>query len=283
MSPLFFFFTFGLALASVILWSTGALSSLKARGWDGFEAPARSMWGPLIAGGAALAFFAGWAIVEPSPADEHTPILAEGLSLLAGLVIARALLRACRSILGAHGSRPAIATLGLFRCRIVVSDAFARAASPEVLAAALAHEAAHARHRDPLRIWLAQLATDLTYPLGGGRARLSRWLFALETERDDEAIRDGASPTALAESILLAARLDAGVGTTAAARIIGDGHQLALRVRRLLAADAESRARAGAHGAPRWSLLVPAALMASLTLGALYGDAILALVPGVGG
>jgi Zn-dependent protease with chaperone function len=271
--------TFGLSLACLILWSTGALSWLDDRARR--EARARSIWGPMVAAGTALAFFAGWAIVEPSPADEHTPLVAEGLTLLAGLAIGRALLRACRSLLGTRDSLPAIATLGLFRCRIVVSEAFARAARAEVLAAALAHEAAHARRRDPLRIWLAQLATDLTFPLGGGGARLSRWLFALETERDDEAIRNGASPTALAESILLAARLDARAGAGPAARMTGDGHQLAFRVRRLLAADAASRAHATARGR-RWFLVVPAALVGSLALGALYGDALLSLVPGVG-
>jgi hypothetical protein len=36
-----------------------------------------------------------------------------------------------------------------------------------------------ALHRDPLRIWLAQLATDLQGSSPGARERLSWWMAAL--------------------------------------------------------------------------------------------------------
>ena len=82
------------------------------------------------------------------------------------------------------------ATVALLRPRVVVCETFGAQLDEHALAAALAHEQAHARHRDPLRIWLAQIVTDLQWPLSGARARFEQWLFALELARDEEAPRD---------------------------------------------------------------------------------------------
>jgi len=244
----------------------------------------RAWWrlmSPLFAGGLVVAFLAGWALQEPDPADEWVAVELCLLAALVGTIILRALIRALRSVMSARRVRAPIATVGLFQCRAVVSDAFQKAASPEVLSAALAHEAAHVRGRDPLRIWLAQLATDLQWPAPHARRRFRRWALALEIQRDDEAVLGGASATALAESIILAAQLRRSSRAQPVAAITGQGDGLALRVRRLLANESGTRrARLSMSRWVRTSCL--AAIAGAAMLGAAYGDAFLLLLPGVG-
>jgi hypothetical protein len=82
---------------------------------------------------------------------------------------------------------------------VVVSPALAEVLDPAALRAVHEHESAHARHHDPLRIWLAELAADLQWPSPSARARLQSWPETLELARDDEARERGAqgptSPT----------------------------------------------------------------------------------------
>ena len=117
----------------------------------------------------------------------------------------RALARLGRSLT----RRPAlpIAVVGLVKPRVVCDPALSQVLDADAFGAALAHEEAHRRHRDPARIVIAQLAVDLQWPWPQARRRLASWREALEEARDDEAICDGAHPDDLAAAIIGAARL----------------------------------------------------------------------------
>ena len=104
----------------------------------------------------------GWAIMEPATSDEPLPFSALVISgLFVGLWL-RALIRATRA-LRSHPPVPA-GTIGLCRARAVFSDELVARLDADAMVAAHAHEAVHVRHRHPLRIWLAQLITDLQWP-----------------------------------------------------------------------------------------------------------------------
>jgi hypothetical protein len=272
----------GILLPACAVWMSAALCR-RVAGEDDVRvlerAAFRRVMLPLFLGVLMFAFLTGWAFREPDPSDEGVRpelllVVAAALS-----VVLRALIRAASSVLAARVSSAPVATVGLVACRVLVADAYRQAASAEVLSAALAHEAAHAKAHDPLRIWLAQFATDLQWPIPAARRRLRDWLFALELLRDDEALAAGTSPTTLAESILLAARLH-GRCATPAAGICGEDGDIALRIRRLLADDVvvhESReTRASYTG-----LVCCFALCGASLLGAFYGELVLAVLPRV--
>lgn len=256
------------ALAGVSIAARSELVSERAAFW--------SVVGPVLGAGLAFAFFAGWAIQEPDPSDEW---IDRGLFIVAaivGLVTARAVLRALTSLFG-KADVP-VGTVGLLRPSVRVTRAFREAVDDETLEAAVAHEEAHRRCYDPLRIWLLALATDLQWPVPGARARFERWLHALEMARDDEALAHGATPGGLASAILAAARLHGARRRTAAA-VAGTERGLALRVRRLLRGDAKPRVPSGGR---RALALVCAALVAACWLGHAWGEVVLGVLPGVG-
>ncbi len=241
---------------------------------------------PVSLGAASGAFLIGWALQEPDPANERLAFSVWWLAAMMVLVGVRAGLRGYLSWRAERLSRPVAATLGFFRPHVVLSQAFASAARPTVLEAAEAHERAHARGYDPLRIWFAQRLADLQWPFVGSRARFEAWLLALEARRDDEAVASGAEPIALAEAILLAARLStrdrARASLGAAAQIAGSGaEQLARRVRRLLdrsaAHDRPTQRERSGFAAPSMVAL----LAVFVSAGFLYGETVVAWLPGV--
>ena len=162
--------------------------------------------------------------------------------------------RAVRS-LSRDGSFVPAATVGVVRPRVMLSPC------PRALGA-LPQSSKHARYRDPLRIWLAQVATDLQWPWPAAARRFYAWLEALEWARDDEARRggiegeDGARAPAL--PVAPAATADADALRTRIARLLGP-------------LPAESRL------APRTSALVAGALLTAVAAGAAFGEAVLSL------
>lgn len=96
---------------------------------------------------------------------------------------------------------------GVLRPRILISPRLANALQDRELEAVVEHERAHARHRDPLRLWLAQLATDLQWPWPQARVRFRAWIHALELARDEEALARGVDGADLAAAILVSVRL----------------------------------------------------------------------------
>lgn len=245
----------------------GARRSERASWWR--------LWGPLLPAATALALLVGWALQEPSTTDELLRPVAALAALPVAFVWARAAWRAARA-LAAPVDAPA-AVVGLLRPRVEIDPRLADLVSPAGLAAARAHEEAHARHHDPLRIWLAQLATDLQWPFGGAAARLAAWLDALELARDDEARRAGASGEDLAEALVGAARLaSASARPAAVARLDGPARALAARVQRLLAPLEAERLPARGRA---MILAVTATLLVAAWMGFAHGDLALRALP----
>jgi hypothetical protein len=238
----------------------------------------RETFRPLLPASLLVAGLLGWALAEPEPSDERIPAPALLVIVPFGFVCARALWRSARSALRAGEPGPA-ATVGLLRPRVVLSPAFRRSLDPEALVAALEHERAHARHRDPLRVWLAQLATDLQWPWPSAPPRFEDWREALELARDEEARRRGVDGAALATAILAAVHLEPSVagGCT---RLGSDPRRLERRIRRLLAPLPSPAPKAGCVPG---LVLLPGALLAVFVFGSVWGDVILHRVLGASG
>jgi hypothetical protein len=230
----------------------------------------RQLVAPLIMIALGSAMWLGWALQEPEATDERLALLNWVIAALVLALWARALARLAHSIV----ARPAlpIAVVGIAVPRIVVDPALERLLDADAFAAALAHETAHVRHRDPLRIAIAQLATDLQWPWPQPRRRLASWRRALEETRDDEAVLHGTCPEDLAAAIIAVARWSApGAGAS-----LGD-HPIERRVRRLL----RGSPRVLPPGSRSFALLVTSGVIAALVVGLTIGDDLLALLPGV--
>lgn len=236
---------------------------------------------PLFVGALVISFLLGWAIQEGDPADERVGTIPKVLALVSCAVVLRACYRAATAVRLGELARVPIGTIGLLNPRVVVSDEFRKSVSSEVLAAALAHERAHVRGRDPLRIWLAQFAADLQWPVPRTAQRFSAWLVALEAERDDEALANGASGEDLADAILTAARFHVAAATRPCAYVEGAGGGVAWRVRRLLSATRPTRPL---NWQVRWLTLASCLVLlaSAVGLGTRYGDCVLGMLPGVG-
>jgi hypothetical protein len=221
-----------LPLGYGLAWLVGLASKgarLPLASWRLEQRRGREIFVPLVPSLIGFCALCGWALVEPNEA-ERPPPLAFVLASPLFLVWLRAGLRALRAL------RPVAvrtaAAVGMFRPRVVIAPAFARAVPEPVLGAVRAHERAHCRHLDPLRVWLAQLATDLQWNLPGARARFERWREALELCRDDEA-RAEVEGIDLAAGILAAARLEV-PGRELKVAIAEPGTALEARIARLL-------------------------------------------------
>ena len=245
----------------------------------------RRLWLPVLPTLVVGAWLCGWALREPDPVTtpfDHGVIIGASLPFVA--VALRAALRALWVLLRQPVELP-VCTIGFLHPRVVFDPYLARILDDGPIHAALEHERAHARHRDPLRIWLAQLATDLQWPWPWAHRRLQAWLELLEHARDDEARGHGASGTDLATAVVATARharraprptLDAWLPGSQAA-LLGDARLLAVRVERLLA-PLPQRTRvteASAWGAVTALTLLAVLLCAVLALGVAFGNDIL--------
>jgi hypothetical protein len=176
------------------------------------------LWLEQEAGGEEI----GWMCV--GAAFTAVVLLADSL-----LNLARALVRSERYARHCERSgAPVLMLTGIFRPRLVVSQAVRRALSAEQLDAALRHEQAHRRAGDNFKRLL--LAATPRMPgfqvLERGWSRLSEWAA------DDEAVAgDAGRALCLADALVRVARL----GTMPAeVSFLGDGRDLARRVDRLL-------------------------------------------------
>jgi len=166
------------------------------------------------------------------------------------------------------------AAVGLLRPRAVLSSSLAAALDAEAFAAAHEHEQAHVRHYDPLRIWLAQLASDLQWPGNAARTRFRAWRQALEFARDEEVRLGGFDGADLAAAVLCAAQLRRDAHTGAHACIAGDPAGLRERLGRLLAPLPETQ-----DGLEISSIAGPSLILVHLAtagwLGLKFGDRVL--------
>lgn len=243
---------------------------LEARAW-------RRIWWTLLPAGIALATMSGWALQEPGETDERLLPAAAFIAVPIGLLWLRCGLRACLA-LRSPGETPPIATVGLLRPKIIVAEDVRGTLDPDALSAALAHERVHVRHRDPLRIWLAQIATDLQWPSPSARRRFDHWLTSLELARDEEARLEGAAGEDLAAAVVTVASMPWRPLAGAVAGLTGAEASLASRVNRLLAPVPPDRGGRSAL----LPIAVFAMLVASVALGVAYGDDVLRAMPFIG-
>ncbi len=212
-------------------------AELERRTWIG-------LWIPVVPVLFVAAGLLGWALQESDPVRDPLD-LGVLLAIWApfGLVFVRAAARAAWAL----ASRPAdcgVSTIGLIQPQVVFSPFLAKQLDDGVIRAALAHERSHALHRDPLRIWIAQVVTDLQWPWSSPKRRFEAWLDALELARDDEARANGADGAELAAAVLASVRFLSQLppaesvrfkgSQRAHARLIGDSRVLRHRVSRLL-------------------------------------------------
>jgi hypothetical protein len=232
----------------------------------------KQLWMPLVPASIVAAWLCGWALVEPDPVPARPPLWLLLTSVPFGLLCARAVIRAGWSLVRDEGDL-GTATVGLLRPWIVFSPHLAKALEDRAIEAALEHERAHARHWDPLRIWLAQLGTDLQWPWPQARDRFARWMLALELARDEEARAAGVDGSDLASAILASARFRHNVIPFSSAALTGEPSALKERIARLLdpLPDYSKETRPSAR------LVVSAlatSLLLSVALGSIFGERI---------
>ncbi len=233
------------------------------------------LWIPLLPPALICAVLIGWALAEQRPADERLT-LATALVAFPFLVVwARALARA-GCCLWSWEQEPLAGTVGFVRPVVLVSAALRRALDAKALAAVHMHEQAHASHRDPLRICLAQLATDLQWPCPAAPLRLRAWRRALEMARDEEARLAGADGLDLAAAILGAARLTAGPGRPSTA-FLDHESSFRERIERLMM---PAVADGGAAASVRTAVCVLVSLACAIAAGAAFADPIVAALLG---
>jgi hypothetical protein len=265
------FATLVLGLCGSVTWLAGWLlgRDLDVRQGESGRAAERRrwrrLWLPLVPAAVALAALVGWTIQEPHWTDE----LLRPSALLCVVPLALVWLRAAaRAACALAPPRlpPVAATFGLLRPRVVVDASLRRRLDPLSLDAAFAHERAHARHRDPLRIWLAQIATDLQWPSPAAQHRFGAWTETLELARDEEVRASGVRGEDLAEALVAAVRIAQESFSAAAARLTGPERTLVERIDRLL-----RPLRDGPFDDRRW--LFPLAFLTALTAATVFGVA----------
>lgn len=244
------------------------------------------LWYPMVPALLVAAWLCGWASGEPDPVPDVTDfwivvLACAPFALLFGRAAARAVWALMRKPLDCG-----VSTIGFLQPQVIFSPFLAKQLDHGVIRAALAHEHAHAANRDPLRIWVAQLITDLQWPWPGAQLRLEAWLDALELARDDEARVNGTDGAELAAAVLasvrylthIAPQVGAHSGGTqlAHARLIGNSRALRERVARLLAPRHEARARSARNSILRYAeLLLTSSLLAMLVLGVVFGERVM--------
>jgi hypothetical protein len=238
-----------------------------------FFEPERVAWfrllRPLIPALLVAACLCGWALSQPDPVPDRVGPLVFIVCAPFGLIGVRALLRAGWSLLRSPKGL-AIATIGLIRPYIIIAPELARFLDDRAMRAALAHERAHVRHLDPLRIWIAQFVTDLQWPWSSAQRRFETWLAALEHARDDEARAEGVDGADLAAALVASIRFHRDGPGGICAPLIDSRSALEERIARLLQPLASP-----SDNAPttlQVAVLLTLALMVAVALGALYGE-----------
>ncbi|HEY4188218.1 MAG TPA: M56 family metallopeptidase [Polyangia bacterium] len=279
--------TLALGSCGAATWSAGWIFRAPGGDRDGTEgdraghalerASWRRLWSPLFPAALALAVLIGWGLQEPGETDELLrPLAALAIAPFA-LIWLRAAWRAAWA-LRPPARPPLAATVGVVRPRVQLAERLRRDLDDDQLAAVLAHEEAHVRHHDPLRLWLAQLATDLQWPNPAARARLRDWQSSLELARDEDARRTGIAGEDLAAAIVATARLDGHRREEALAYLTGAEHELVDRVRRLLA-PLSTTTEAGRRVLFTSVAVVAATLLLSLLAGFRFGDSLIRALP----
>ena len=226
----------------------------------------RRLWAPLLPAAIVFGALVGWAVLEPENAEAlPLPLIVTGVPI--GVLWVRVAVRALWGLRRASAVSTA-ATVGLIRPRIVIAPAFWRAIDETARDAVRAHESAHARHRDPLRVWAAQLATDLQWPGRGANTRLAQWRHALELARDEEVRRQGVDGADLAAAVIVALRMTPSGGVS----IVGNHEGVRDRIHRLLAPLLATEDESTQRRSFRAAMI--GGLLGAAVFGASFGEAI---------
>jgi hypothetical protein len=192
-----------------------------------------ALWWPAAPALIVAAWLCGWAFSQPDPVPDRVGPFIFVACVPFGVVVVRAIVRAAWSLARSPGDC-GVMTVGLLRPHIVFAPQLAKRLDDRAIEAALAHERAHIRHRDPLRIWLAQFVTDLQCPWGSAQRRFASWLAALEQARDDEARAEGVDGADLAAALVGSLRFQSAKCCTGGAGLIGQPEVVQARIARLL-------------------------------------------------
>jgi Zn-dependent protease with chaperone function len=226
-----------------------------------------ALWWPAAPTSVVAAWLCGWALSQPDPVlDPVGPFLFIACAPF-GVVIVRALVRAAWSLARSPGDC-GVATVGLLRPYIVFAPQLAKRLDDCAIEAALAHERAHVRHRDPLRMWAAQLVTDLQWPWNSAQHRFSSWLEALEYARDDEARASGVDGADLAAALVGSIRFQSAKCCAGGAGLIGQPEVVQARIARLLRPLPDP-----VLARDRWPIAIAALLVLSIALATTLGVA----------
>ena len=273
----------GLVLQVLAGWAAGSSTGMDPAALE------RHAWlavcSPLVPVLVITAWLVGWASTQPDPVTGLDPFIVLAVWLPFGLLFARAALRAGWALVR-DPPECGVSTFGFLQPQVAFSPFLARRLDEPVIRAALAHEHAHARHRDPLRIWVAQFITDLQWPWPQAQRRLTAWLAALELARDEEARRENIEGADLAAAVLASVRFlgeltpreRSGLGGTQLvhARLIGAEQTLQYRVSRLLAPSLRTEIMPGKSlGLRRMLVLMVPLLLLAMMLGIVYGPRIM--------
>jgi len=162
------------------------------------------------------------------------------------------------------GERSLMAVAGVFFSRLIVSQTLLDPArfSSAAVEVALAHEAAHVRHRDNLKLLLLSLLPHIAAPTKSRASLQERWRLAAELAADEEGTRGEPGRSVLLAQLLVAIAREGtgGVPQGLVALLSGPEH-LRVRVERLLAAPPAASPGAAGPGLPA---LLPLAGLASL-------------------
>lgn len=262
----------GLTLQCFAAWPRNDRNAAAARRWE--RRLWLDLWWPAAPTLIVAAWLCGWALSQPDPVrDPVGPLLFIACAPFC-LIVVRAVARALWALARSPGDC-GIATVGIFRPHIVFAPQLAKRLDDRAIQAALAHEHAHIRHRDPLRIWLAQLLTDLQWPWNAAQERFVSWLAALELARDDEARAGGVDGEDLAAALIASLRFQNGRAAAAGVGIVGQPAAVQARIERLLRPLPELSPPNDSSRVSIAALLVIALLLA-LVFGVTYGERLIA-------
>lgn len=266
-------------LATQISWAWPSEASVVASPMRLERTRWQRLWRPLVPALCVAACLCGWALQEPDPVPEHVSALVLAACVPFAGIVVRALARAAWSLLR-EPDELGVATVGFIRPQVVFAPFLAKRLDDRLVRAALGHERVHVLHRDPLRIWLGQLAADLQWPAPSAAKRFEVWLAALECARDEEARRNGVAGEDLAAALLASIRFRrtrCGQVLPCAAPLTGESGILRERIARLLQPLSRPLGESGRKLGP---LLIPTVL-AAVTLGAIFGERLIGPLLGI--
>ncbi|GAC1301852.1 MAG: hypothetical protein NVSMB15_12550 [Steroidobacteraceae bacterium] len=260
----------GLTLQCFAAWprkdDTATVRQLERRQW-------LALWWPAAPTLMVTIWLCGWALSQPDPVRDPVGPLLFIVCAPFGLIVLRAAARALWSLARSPGDC-GVATVGILRPHIVFAPQLAKRLDDRAISAALAHEQAHVRHRDPLRIWIAQWVTDLQWPWQGAQDRFASWLSALELARDDEARAAGVDGADLAAALIGLLRFQGGQRPAAGAGLIGRPEAVQARIERLLR-PLPNTLPAHDHARRAFAALLLLTLVLALLFGLTYGERVI--------